>query len=933
MVSEISAEGIDVGNILDLVAMLFPGVLEPEHRAALSTPLAELDRSDTRAIELSLASLAQEMSAPLLSGVDLLLQASNDLKLKVSACETFPGANEADCRLLSLGFRGTFSGMAQTQLSSGPAGIEVGGGVESSHGIRFLARGGDEDTLGFAALRTLTQISRHAAWKTQSLLDLLGSESSRLEAIVIDSTQAWRVNGTFKLSAVSALGPADTLDVGIDVGLQVVERGEFQFTLATAGDSLEVAVRKLGSTERVTSESFGAELDLTGLTRRIFPKIRGQLGEVGTALGRVLELLPDKQLVDTQLGSAIGSALQRFPFKAELIAAIGLDPHMTIEQRLTTRIADFAQRAASFWAGSSQATVDSILDDLIGRLNLRNTEVEDTLRESLRTGLRSALANIDKALKENVEEAARTQFGKLIGALNALDEGDPISRRVGNITTLSQKVRDRVGRYQGFVARLGDRLDQSANRRIGLRASAETQRLRATEAEIELRFNPRAPKADELFRRFLLSDVETVFAEALRGDVAGPVTVVNRASLRHFEQIKQTSGYEAGILGFELGGQSILDASTEILEDAAGNLTVVSRMGLSRRLKSFFDRRGFDLVNVFQLAAAQQLGTVTLSFSAFREDEKLEHEKIEQFIASARALDLVTESAAKRLPSILAQAASDAASPEVRGSRINVGATLTRAQSEQLIALGSPIRNERELADAVLRICADAEQATHVTFDTGGDDVLGELSALSGRGPRSQRAPTATLRPLQRQRVIETACRAIARTVAVVPPTEPNAAALRDLLNKSGFTGDVGDAVLQFDSIRFDPDVLGDVFSLEQRTKDWIGYRSKAAIAFADSVLLTMWAVYHSGPLRWPVERYNRCQLDLGKAIERWFDRSGEQAWTFGLRGEIQPLTLALLRTLLDLADPDPFMPGPFLSVDLELLDANGGVLKRQVVS
>ena len=933
VVSEIAGDGLNYGNILELAALLFPGVLVPEHEAALSKRLAELEGSDIREIELSLASLAREMSASLLSGVDLLIDASTALILKISACETVPDAGQSDCRVLSLGFRGTFGGMAQTQLSSSPASIKVAGGVASSHGIRFLTRGDEQDTLGFAALRTLAHINRHAAWKAQSLLDLLVDEATRLDAIVIDSTQAWRVNGTFKLSSVFALGPADTLGVGIDLGLQVVERGEFQFTLTTAGDSLEIAIRKLESSERVTSESFGAELDLTGLTRRIFPQIRGQLGDVEKALGRVLELLPDKQFVDDQLGSAIGAALQRFPFKAELISAIGLDPHVTIEQRLTTRIADLTQRAEPFWDGSSQATVDSILDDLIGRLRLRNAEVEQSLRESLRTGLRGALTKVDKALKENVEEAIRTGRRKLIGALNTLDEDDPISRRVSNLATLSQKVRTRVNRYQSFVARLGDRLEQSANRRIGLRASAETQRLRSTEADIRLRFDPCAPEADELLRRLLLSDVETVFREALRGDVAGPVTVVNRASLRHFEQIKQTAGYEAGILGFQLGGQSMLDASTEIVEDAAGNLTVVSRMGLSRRLKSFFDRRGFDLVNVFQLAAARQLGTATLTFSTFREDGGLEPKTIEAFIGSARALDLVTASAAERFPSVLAQAVSETVSPEVKASRINVGATLTRAQSEQLIALGSPVRSPREVADALMRICVEDEPEARITFDAGGDDVLGALNVLSGRSRRSRPERTPALRPLRRQRVIEAACRALARTIAVVPLTEPDAAALRDLLRQTDFTGDVGDAVLRFDSIRFDPDVLGHFGSRDHRTKDWLEYRRKAVIALAEKALLMMWAVYHSGPMRWPVERYNRCQLELGKAIKRWFDRSGEQAWTFGLRGEIQPLTLALLRTLLDLADPDPFTPGPFLSVDLELLDANGGVLTRLVVS
>lgn len=929
LVREIGGDGIAVGKILDVAAVFFPGVLEERHKAALSTRLVDFEGSDAPEIVLSLASLATELSAPLLSGVDLLMHTTPALALRVRTCESLRDEGRADCRLFSLGFRGAFGGMAQTRVVSSPMAVEVDGDMGYTHGIRFVARGDDGDTLGLAALRALAEINRHAAWKTQSLLDMLVTEGGRMEAIVIDSRQAWRVNGTFRLSALSPLAATDTLGVGIDLGLQVIEQGEFRFTLMTAGGGLEVAIRKLDSSERVTSGSFGAELDLTGLTRRLFPRIRSQLGEAENALGRVLELLPDNQFVNAQLGSAVDAALERFPFRVELIAAMGIDPSMTLEQRLNKRITDLVQRASAFWEGSSFATVETILDDLTGRLNLRTAEVEDALREFLRTPLRGALRKIDKALKENVEEVIRSQHRKLIDALNALDENDAVSRSVRDATTLSQKVRKRAGRYQGFVAKFGDRLEQSANRRVALRASAETERLRASQVEIRLRFDPRAPEADELLRRLLLSDVETVFAEALRGDAAGPVTVVNRGSLRHFEQIKETAGYEVGIVGFELGGQSILDTTTEIVEDAAGNLAVVARMGLSQRLRSLFDRRGFDLVNVFQLVAAQQSGAATFSFSAFREDARFELDEFERLISSARALDLVTESAAERMPKVLAQALSEAASAEVEASRITIGTTLTRSQSEQLIALGSPVRNPREIADAVMRVCADGEEPVRVTFDPSGEDVLGGLNALSGHRAPNRPGPVTTSRPLQSQRVIETACRAIARAVAVVPPTEPDAHALRDLLRQSDIAGDVGDALLRFDSIRFAPDVLGDAFSREQRTKDWIEYRRKAVIALAEKALMIMWAVYHSGPLRWTIERYNHCQLDLGKAVKCWFDRSGEQAWTLGLRGEIQPLTLALLRTLLDLADPDPLTPGPFLRVDLDLLDANGRVLKR----
>ena len=94
-----------------------------------------------------------------------------------------------------------------------------------------------------------------------------------------------------------------------------------------------------------------------------------------------------------------------------------------------------------------------------------------------------------------------------------------------------------------------------------------------------------------------------------------------------------------------------------------------------------------------------------------------------------------------------------------------------------------------------------------------------------------------------------------------------------------------------------------------------------------------MWTIYHSGPARWPVERYERCQERVGDIVGYWFDRAGSQLWAFGIQKDMRPVTLALLRTLLDLADTDPWAPGPLVAMDLQLLDDDAKVLKTLAIS
>lgn len=112
---------------------------------------------------------------------------------------------------------------------------------------------------------------------------------------------------------------------------------------------------------------------------------------------------------------------------------------------------------------------------------------------------------------------------------------------------------------------------------------------------------------------------------------------------------------------------------------------------------------------------------------------------------------------------------------------------------------------------------------------------------------------------------------------------------------------------------------------------------NKAVTAFADEALLGMWAVYHSAPYGWKIERYQFCQRHTAEVIGYWFDRTEAHAWKFPLiaiRNEMRPMTIAMLKMLLDLADTNgDRMQGPFLCMELQLLNDQAKIIKRLSIS
>jgi len=913
---------VDGGSVAKLGLALFGGGLKKTDRALLRKKMSALSTTDAKTVEIKLAGFEADVDDLSADAVDLLIEADSGARLKVDACPVAPGSADPDCDMVRLELSGWLRVGAEVGFSLPPVGLALEGGAEAMHSAAYYLRGQADATVGGEALRGLSLIGVSPGFRVRSLLRLLGRDDGRIAAVTLSGRQQWRLGGQLKLAKKMGLAGGGLLDLGVDVAYRYLEEGHFVYSFSVQDRGLEVTVAKARREESASAASFGVELDLEQFGGDLFPRLKDELGDAGKAFERVLEWLPEPGFVRRILTEKIALSLDDFEYVPEVLAVLGPEPSSRGRDRVADRLGELMARTPALWNDSSAATAEQVIDAALGRLSGLSPDIRARLKGKLQSGVEKALQDLDKQLRARLREEVEGAYDELARTLSAL--GDELNRRLravdSRVTEVAEKVRARVQRYQALVGALGNHLESAASRRIGLRLGSETQRYRAEDVQVRLLFNPDAPHADEYLRKLLAGDVESVFRTALKKDPAGPVIALREAALERYARIMSKQTSELVLFGFEMGTETILDVDTRIIEDGAGKLTIVPTTRFSDRLSSLTDQRRFDFINVYELANARATGSLTIGFSVYREEEGLDTESVKRFVGSAGTMGLVIQADLDRLDAVLARADRDF---EIDRSRVNIGVTLTGPQVGRLIGYGAPVASQEAIPAVMTRLClpkADEEEVT-----AGGDEGF-PVHDIGIRTP----AP-ALPRPLKAAQAIEIASRALERSLAVAETTEYKRDDLIALLRHNGYQGGIADAIRDLNRISlFAPH---DQFEQGQRAIWWLEQRHKAVTALAEHALLGIWAIYHSGPYNWNVDRYNRCQERAGTILKDWFSWSGQQGWHLGLRDEVRPLILALMRTFLDLADTDPMAPGPLLSVDLQLLDDEGNVVKTLMVA
>ncbi len=930
-------------TLLKLFCRLFTDDLKPQNLNLLNCKLADLKESNKNRVVLKLPSLGIEIDDLPTSRIDLLISTSADFAISVQGYSSLPGGDERSSNTVRVGLRGDLAGEVSAGMSHAAVMLKLGAGNRYQHAINYYLTGNLENPLAQEAMRGLGLISSHPDLSISSLITMLSNPGNRFAAVEVISSQEWRLAGEIKLAREFRVGSYTSLDAGVGIDYTQIERGEFHYSMSLDPDDsrrLLVSIRKLRSNETITGETFGAEFDLSGIADKIYPRIRDHLGRAEKMLVKLLDLLPMESSRRRLLATHIDNAISRFAHNGELLAVLGVDPGMTLQQRISSRLCDFIENTPSFWSDKTHAATKQVLEEVSARLAEMGltTKVNNKLAEALQSPLQKAFSKIDKVFRQRVQQklSVRAEKGELLKALHVLND---VGKRVKTVTeisdstvnNISKQIRTHVGRYQKFVAGFCEHLNSAESRRISLRASSEVKQLSSAEAEIRLSFNPDTPRAGEYLHKLLLSDVEEVFRIARNKDPLDPVMEID-ASLARYERFTQRKTTDIILFGFEIGSTSILDVDTRFVESRDGNLTIIGKMSYEEVSKSLFDKRQFNIVNLHQLSNAMETGSATLSFSASKSGDGVDEDAIREFISDVVRLEMADPYDLARLDGVFQQAGKI---EEGSHSRFLFGLSLSESQLKQLLSHGSPVWSDAQIPGMMQQLCKPAapQAASQPAPPWAGDDGFDIYTHPTA-------STTVRIRPVRREETIRIACDAIDSALKDVPEVFKTKKRLQRLFKRLRYTGSIGDAIRDYRPQKFTtPSLDYEDFegSAENRDEQWLYFRNKAVTAFADEALLGMWAVYHSAPYGWNIERYQLCQRRSAEVISYWFDRTETHAWKFplfGTRNEMRPMTIAMLKMLLDLADTNgDRMQGPFLSMELQMLDDRAKIIKRLPIS
>ena len=643
---------IKQSTLMKLFCRLFADDLKPLQLDLLNKKLAALQESSNNQVALKLPTLGVEIDDLSTSGIDLLIRTSADLAISVQGFSSLPGSQLRDSSIVCIGLRGDLAGEVSAGMSHAAVKLKLGAGNRFQHAINYYLTGNQHNTLGQEAIRGLGLICVHHDLSVNSLMSMLSNTHNRVAAVEVTSDQEWRLSGEIRVAREFKTGSSTSLDAGFGVDYTLLEKGEHQYSMSLDPDDsrrLLVSIRRLTSNETTSGESFGAEFDLSGIAEKIYPRIQDHLGRADKMLGKLLDLLPLKHTRRQLLTTHISRAISHFPNNGELLATVGINPGMTLQQRISERLCDLIENTPSFWSDKTHTATTQVLAEVSARLAELGltTKVNSKLSGALQNPLQKALSAIDREFRRQVKNKllSRAEQGELLEALHVLNDVGERVKTVSevndsSVNDISKQIRRHVGRYQKFVAAFSKHLNSAEASRISIRASSEVKQLSSTEAEIRLSFNPDIPHASEYLHRLLLSDVEEVFRIACGKDPLAPVMEVD-ASLARYERFTQKKTTDIILFGFETGSRSIVDVDTRFVETPDGNLTIVGKMSYEEVSNNLFDRRKFNIVNLHQLSNAGQTGSATLSFSASKSGGGVDEEAIGEFVSDAVRLEMV----------------------------------------------------------------------------------------------------------------------------------------------------------------------------------------------------------------------------------------------------------------------------------------------------
>ena len=696
--------------------------------------------------------------------------------------------------------------------------------------------------------------------------------AGNLVAMRIEAEHELRFSGEVGLTRGVALAEGAAATLGASFGFGLKEKGRFEYRVRAVPDGrVAVGLKRLASRTESTRQAVEIGIDLSRWAERAYPVLLDRLGEAGEVIERVRDQIQGRDGFRQVLGDALVDHLNT-PAAADIVKALlerdeGGDLADVVARVLAPRI----ESALALWVPDVDQAATDLATELAASLHLP-TALGERLAEAVEPGL----AAVRASLRKRVAALVRTRKG-FVALAERLQK--VTGRRIDLDLSGARKRADAVmeplivllDRVQIRMDNLKHHFETAAQARVQLRFFAESSAENARGLDVEFELDPGQPDAQQAFDRLLTGELQGLFDD-VRDKRLGDAIRLVRGSFTRYANLDSKEGFAAVILGFGFSATTLMDINSSIAIDTHGNLQVLSRLEWHRQYRTRHDERDLAFVNAFELAGPARRQGVSLSLNLSLADEAFEPEDARAFFGSAEKVGLLPPGAARRAEALLDV-------DTLRKGRFDIGLMLTPDQCLRLLRIGQPAWEKDELL---------AIAAAHIA------DVVETL-------PHDRRQ-------LQLIAGLQAELRAYGIDLGENLYTGIQRVTRKKVQRASGKLEGIYDESAA--EIRHAEDALSWLlarrFAVIGCHQACVARHEKPQDGLLD-VLSLMREIYLSPDdgVEWQPRDYTDRQRRIGRAIERWSYWGHDWHWWLINDKRARPLTLALFRTLADLAQGD----------------------------
>ncbi len=596
--------------------------------------------------------------------LDLGLHASLELEAGDTWPDDEPGVPDP---LLRIGIAGRMdaSGKADVPWSAGTVKLGADATREALIDYYFDVRG-DAEPYARAVARRLDALP--SPWSLAAVFEAL--DRPDFEGAVFETKGQAAFSVAVSVADGLALTDETKAELALCFSAKITRGGSYALKLRRLAASpataraLEVTVERRSLDGIESGAELGIDVDLAALGRKLAEVLAPYEAELGGALdgyrdylqpgtylrgaaSKYLDELVARIAGDPALGSALAAALQR---KLGLARTPSGEDFRTLVKQ---KAADAFDAASGVMSGK----IDEVVRELGAAFAVR-TGLPASAVDPLGERLHGVVNGLRAELERKLDTTADTQAGQGADAEEEAPQGADAEEGAGAAATKAEaavegadaagaRVRDAIARYESALARLRDAVSDAARMKLTAKITTDSRTRGERSVEAKLIFRSASPDAEGVYRDVVRGDFDAIL-KLLDASVPDVALDPAATSVTAFRSSGCKYGYDLVLLQLARGGSTVFDASSKVVVEGDGRVSVMSELEWKRRTTTPREDREISFVDAYDLLAAKDTHHFTIGLALSHEDQVLKRKEVEGLIRSFERAALLAAGTTER---------------------------------------------------------------------------------------------------------------------------------------------------------------------------------------------------------------------------------------------------------------------------------------------